>query len=69
MSRRPEQTFLQRRHKDDQQTHEKMFIREMQIKTTMRGAWDTQLVKHLTLDFSSGHDLTVRGLEPHMGLC
>ena len=28
-----------------------------------------QSVKHLTLDFSSGHDLTVRGFEPHTGLC
>ena len=37
MGRRPKQTFLQRRHTDDQ--HEKMLnitIREMQIKTTMR---------------------------------
>ena len=37
MSRRHEQTFLQRRHTDGQQTHEKMLIiREIQIKTTMR---------------------------------
>ena len=28
-----------------------------------------QLVKHLTLDFSSSHDLTVHEFEPHMGLC
>ena len=28
-----------------------------------------QSVKHLTLDFSSGHDLEVRGIEPHVGLC
>ena len=27
-----------------------------------------QLVGHLTLDFSSGHDLTVREFEPHVGL-
>ena len=26
-------------------------------------------VKHLTLDFGSGHDLVVHGLEPHVGLC
>ena len=25
-----------------------------------------QLVKHQTLDLSSGHDLTVRGIEPHV---
>ena len=28
-----------------------------------------QSVKHLTLDFGSGHDLTVRGMEPCVGLC
>ena len=33
------------------------------------GAWVAQLIKHLTLDFSSGHDLTVRGFEPHIGFC
>ena len=27
-----------------------------------------QLVKHLILGFGSGHDLTVRELEPHIGL-
>ena len=34
-----------------------------------RGAWVAQLVGRLTLDFSSGHDLTVREFEPHTGLC
>ena len=28
-----------------------------------------QLLKHLTLDFCSGHDLTVPGIEPRLGLC
>ena len=28
-----------------------------------------QSVKHPTLDFSSGHDLTFREIEPHIGLC
>ena len=28
-----------------------------------------QSVKQQTLDFGSGHDLTVRGIEPGMGLC
>ena len=28
-----------------------------------------QTVKHLTLDFGSGHDITVREFEPHMRLC
>ena len=27
-----------------------------------------QSVKRPTLDFGSGHDLTVRGFEPHVGL-
>ena len=35
----------------------------------MRGAWVAQSVKHLTLDFSSGHDLTVHEIEPRVGLC
>ena len=33
------------------------------------GAWLAQLVKHLTLDLSSGHHLTVRGMETRVGLC
>ena len=28
-----------------------------------------QLVKHLTLDFDSGHDVMVYGTELHIGLC
>ena len=31
-------------------------------------AWVAQFVKHLTLDFSSSHDLTVGGLKPHFGV-
>ena len=38
-------------------------------KAVSRGAWVAQLVKHSTLDSGSGHDLTVCGLEPHVGLC
>ena len=34
-----------------------------------RGAWVAQLVKHPTLDFSSGHDLSVSGSEPCTALC
>ena len=34
-----------------------------------RGAWVAQSVKHLILDFGSGHDLTVCGFEPHVRLC
>ena len=28
-----------------------------------------QSVKHLTLDFSLGHDLRIHGIEPHVGVC
>lgn len=35
----------------------------------MRGTWVAQLVKHQTLDFSSGHDLMVCEIEPHIELC
>ena len=28
-----------------------------------------QWVQHLTLDFGSGHDLTVSEIEPRAGLC
>ena len=34
-----------------------------------RDAWVAQLVKHLTLDFGSGHDLRVHEIEPHIRLC
>ena len=34
-----------------------------------RGACVAQLVKRPTLDFSSGHDLTVGEFEPRVGLC
>ena len=34
------------------------------IMTASRGTWVAQSVKHLTLDFSSGHDLPVRGFKP-----
>ena len=39
------------------------------IQNLKKGAsvWLSQL-KQLTLDFSSGHDLTVHGFEPHIGL-
>ena len=38
-------------------------------KKTVGGAWVAQLVKCLTLDFGSGHDLTVCEIRPHLGLC
>ena len=33
-----------------------------------RGAWVAQSVKHLALDFGSGHGLTVCEFKPRMGL-
>ena len=33
------------------------------------GARVAQLVKHPTLDFGSGHDLTVHEFEPHVKFC
>ena len=32
------------------------------------GAWVAQLVEHPTLEFSSGHNLTVCGFKPRIGL-
>ena len=38
------------------------------FKTTMiRGMWVAQWVKHLTLDFGSGHDLRIMRLSPTLG--
>ena len=34
-----------------------------------QGAWVAQSVEHPTLDFGSGHDLVVRGIESHIRLC
>ena len=34
-----------------------------------RGTWEVQWVKRLTLDFGSGHDLTVCEIKPHVWLC
>ena len=39
------------------------------INQPLQGTWMAQLVKCLTLDFSSGHDLMVHEFEPHIGLC
>ena len=36
---------------------------------TYRGTWVSQSVEHLTLDFGSGHHLTVPETEPHVGFC
>ena len=34
----------------------------------LRGAWVAQSVERLTLGFGSGHDFTVCGIDPHIGL-
>ena len=34
-----------------------------------QGTWVAQLVEHLTIDFGSGHDLTVHEFKPCSGLC
>ena len=36
------------------------------VKSVSWGTWVAQSVKHLTLDFGSGHDLTVHEFEPHI---
>ena len=38
-------------------------------KQPYRGARGAQTVKHVTLDFGSGHDLEVREFEPCIELC
>ena len=35
---------------------------------TTGGTWVAQWVQRLTPDLGSGHDLTVRGTDPHVGL-
>ena len=37
--------------------------------TSGRDTWVAQLVKPLTVDFGSGHNLLVHEFEPHIGLC
>ena len=49
--------------------HCSVFIKVLIKKIAERGTWVAQSVKHLTLGFSSGNDLTVCGFEPHEGLC
>ena len=40
----------------------------LSLKELFQGTWVAPLVKHLTLDFGSAHDLTVREFEPHIRL-
>ena len=39
------------------------------LKSNLGGTWVAQSVKRLTLDFCSGHDLTVREFKPLNVLC
>ena len=44
--------------------HQKNQVPSLLLKTQNRGAWQVQSVEHLTLDFSSGHDLRVMKWSP-----
>ena len=44
-------------------------IRKKCLKRLLMGCLVAQSIECLTLEFSSGHDLTVLGIEPPMGLC
>lgn len=46
-----------------------MMIIQPQEGIKYRGAWVAQSVKRQTLDYGSGHDLTVREFEPWVRLC
>ena len=49
--------------------NKKHFLKSVLIKEELQGAWVAQLVKHLTLDFGSGHDFAVLEIKPCFGLC
>ena len=40
----------------------------MKRNNRLRDNWVAQFIKRLSLDFSSGHDLTVYEMEPRVGL-
>ena len=44
-------------------------ISRTEIRGGLRGAWVAQSVKRPALDFSSGHDLAVHEIKPHVRLC
>ena len=47
--------------------HKRPQIPKAILKKKSRATWVAQSVKHLTLEFSSGHDLMVMGLSPASG--
>ena len=52
------------RETDIQTQHLLHNIRTFRLKNVFGGTWVAQSVERLTLDFGSGHDLTVHGVEP-----
>ena len=64
-SKYPKLSQAIRKRPFDNGTHRKLFLLEMEA---FWGTWVAQSVKHQTLDFGSGHDLTVCGFEPCIGL-
>ena len=74
MGRRPKQSFLQRKHRDGQQTHEKYstlrIIREMQMKTPLRYLTSYQSERPLSKDLqtiNAGEDVEKRELSCTVG--
>ena len=69
----PKQTFLQRKHRDGHQTHEKystlLIIREMQIKTPLRYLTSYQSERPLSKDLqtNAGEDVEKRELSCTVG--
>ena len=45
----------------------RLWSEETRFETKCWGDWVSQLVKQMTLDFSSGHDLRVMSLSPKSG--
>ena len=42
--------------------------KKKKTKNKKEGIWIAQWVEHPALDFSSGHDLTICDIKPHVGL-
>ena len=45
--------------------HDSIYV----LNILFRGSWVAQFIKHLTLDFGSGHDLLGCETQPHIRLC
>ena len=44
------------------------YLNQRILRIMIQGAWMAQSVERQTLNFGSGHDLTVHGIEPSVGL-